>query len=74
MATSRPQAVDEFNGFVDMPAKAAQAYLIGSIYTLNVRVGGATREVLVRPYYRRRLVEGQVRVYFRRVGKGLSSL
>lgn len=64
-------AKPEFDGAIDMPAAIAATYVQGEFYTLEVKVGGETRHVRARPYYRRQLRNGKVRVFFRTAGREL---
>lgn len=61
----------EFDGAIDMPAKIAASYVQGELYTLEVTVNGQKRAVRARPYYRRKLRNGEVRVFFRTMGRDL---
>jgi hypothetical protein len=51
-----------FNGAIDMPPKIAATYELGGSYVLEVKDHG---RVVASPYYRRRLRNGKVRVFFR---------
>jgi hypothetical protein len=55
----------EFNGAVDMAPQAASTYIDGKLYLIEVRIDGVPRMVRARPYYRRLLRDGRVRVFFR---------
>lgn len=63
----------EFDGAIDMPAKIAATYVQGQLYSLEVGSGVSRRTVRARPYYRRRLRNGKVRVFFRTMGQELIS-
>ena len=62
---------DNFDGAIDMPAKVAATYVNGELYLLEVKVNGATRAVRARPYHRRKLLDGKIRVFFRTMGRSL---
>jgi hypothetical protein len=61
----------EFDGFVDMAPKTAATYLKSQVYSLQVGDDAAPRAVRARPYYRRKLANGKVRVFFRTLGRQL---